>query len=134
MISYSKKQQLGETEKKSQVEKNIMHNLLLDVVYKKKKLFNICEVKISKDCLKVAKTSDFGTKLNMTYAHKHKRIWYKQKGNEDLLHDFNHTVRCCLQCHMIIEHNKKLTELVFSKLRKDSHDQKADSTNQSEKV
>lgn len=51
----------------------------------------------------------------LTWAHRHKRSWYK--GDPDLLADLNQVVVACQPCHDKIEHDKELTEKVFSKLR-----------------
>lgn len=116
MIGYSKESQVG-PKKKTQTEKNIDANKKLDATYKKKGLFDICEVRVADDCLKVAKVSSVGTELKMTYAHRHKRDWYKQGSRYPLLHSYLETLRCCIPCHMIIENNRKLTNQLFIKLR-----------------
>ena len=48
-------------------------------------------------------------------AHRNKRAWYK--GDIELLSDYNQWVSACTPCHDKIEHDKKLTEKVFLKLR-----------------
>lgn len=116
MIGYSKLDQVGKP-KKTQATKNADANKKLDQIYKKKNLYDICEVRLAKDCLKVAKTSSVGTELKMTYAHRHKRQWYKVGSRYPLLYSFNETVRACIPCHMMIEHDRKLTNKVFIKLR-----------------
>lgn len=119
-IGYSKTQQIGKSsKKKKQREKNIDINKALDKIYKKKKLFKICEARYSKNCLKHAKVSRVGTKLDMTYAHKHKRKWYKVKGanREHLAATYEETFRACLTCHFEFEHKPKVTEDLFKKLR-----------------
>lgn len=125
MIGYSKEQQLGRPVKPKKKKKklgkqtviNIEANKKLDLIYKEKKKYNICEVDIAKNCLKVAKTTSVGTKLEMTYAHRHKRDWYKEGNRQRLLSSYWQTVRCCIPCHMIIETNESLTNKVFKKLR-----------------
>lgn len=116
MIGYSKTQQVG-PKKKTQSEKNDSANQKLDDLYKKKNLYHLCEVRVSKDCLKEQKTSSVGTELKMSYAHRHKRQWYKSGGRYPLLYSFNETLRSCLPCHMIIENDRKLTNQLFIKLR-----------------
>lgn len=118
MIGYSKSDQLDTAiKKKTQKEKNKRANEKLDKIYKELGLYDICEVRIHKNCLKVVKTSNTGIELKMTYAHKEKRIWYKQRGNGHLLGSFEHTVRACIQCHMEMEKNKELTLEIFKRLR-----------------
>lgn len=65
-----------------------------------------CEIRLV-DCM-----GGFG----MSFAHKHKRIWYYDKPG--LLGSFNETVLACAFCHDKIEGDKQLTEEVFNKLRK----------------
>lgn len=48
-------------------------------------------------------------------AHRHKRAWYK--GDAEKLADVKQWVCACVDCHDAIEHNAKLTEEVFIKLR-----------------
>lgn len=123
MIGYSKTLQVG-PKKKSQTEKNKDANKKLDDIYKEKGIFDICEVKVAPDCLKVARVSSVGTELKMTYAHRHKRDWYKVSGRGSLLHSYSETLRCCLPCHMIIEQDRKLTNKLFTKLRAGNKDGK----------
>lgn len=54
--------------------------------------------------------------MGLTNAHRHKRIWYKDKP-EHLLWSFNQVARICLPGHMMIEHDKEKTADVFYKLR-----------------
>jgi hypothetical protein len=51
----------------------------------------------------------------LTYAHRHKRIWYYPK--PELLWDFKQSVLACMNCHQIIEKDRKLTAELFMKLR-----------------
>lgn len=114
MIGYSKTAQLGASlKKKSQTQKNKDANSKLDEMYKKKGI-DYCELNLSENCLKKEKYS-YGEKLKLSYAHRHKRIWYKDKPG--LLHSFHETVRACLHCHDMIEHDAKLTNKVFTQLR-----------------
>lgn len=53
----------------------------------------------------------------LTFAHDHKRDWFKKKENIEKLASFNHTVLACMSCHDIIEDNKEKTDQVFKKLR-----------------
>jgi len=118
MLGYSKQQQIGKAlTKKSQTDKNKSANEKLDEIYKAKGLFDVCEVQVEKNCVKKTKTSSVGTKLVMTYAHRHKRVWYKPKEKRHLLCAFNETLRCCLSCHMKIESDRKLTNKLFIELR-----------------
>lgn len=118
VLGYSKQQQLGKAlKKKSQTDRNKSANEKLDEIYKSKGLFDVCEVQVAENCIKKTKVSSVGTKLSMTYAHRHKRIWYKPKEKRHLLYAFNETLRCCLNCHMKIEHDRKLTFSKFTELR-----------------
>jgi len=118
MISYTKESQLKTAkQKKLQAKINSEANKKLDKIYKKLGLRDICEVNMSPTCLKVAKTSSVGTRLEMTYAHKNKRIWYKSQGNQKYLSSFEHTVRACLHCHIEMEKNRAKTLEVFKRLR-----------------
>lgn len=116
MIGYSKDQQIGKTKPK-QKEINISANEKLDIIYKEKGLFDTCEINIDSGCLKNSKTSTVGTKLKLTYAHRHKRIWYKQPDRIHLLYAFTETIRCCLPCHIKTEYDRKITNNLFNKLR-----------------
>lgn len=50
-------------------------------------------------------------------AHRHKRDWYKTRGKEKLLYAHEQYIVACQSCHNLMEHDKKLTERVFSYLR-----------------
>lgn len=115
MIGYSKQSQTGKVKKK-QVQKNIEANKKLDKIYKAKKKYYICELRIAKDCLR-KEIRSFGQILRMTYAHRHKRDWYKVAGRMFLLYAYSQTIRCCIPCHMLIEKDKSLTEGLFKKHR-----------------
>lgn len=52
----------------------------------------------------------------LSFAHRHKRLWYKTYGLEKLS-DFNQTILCCISCHNILETDKYLTENTFNLLR-----------------
>lgn len=104
MIGYSKEQQIGSSKKKKQKDINADANKILKKIYKSKGI-TACELKL-KDC--------WGSKWS-SFAHKHKRIWYKNKPK--LLSDFNQTILACVPCHQKIEHDKKLTNKMFKKLR-----------------
>jgi hypothetical protein len=115
MIGYSKSSQIGK-EKKSQTEKNIDANAELDILYKKLGTFDVCEAQVHDNCLVVSKKS-YNQKLGMTYCHRFKRSYYKSKNKQHLLASYQHTIRGCLNCHILLESNPKLTEQVFAKLR-----------------
>lgn len=66
-----------------------------------------CEVKLD-GC-----TPDYA----LTFAHRHKRVWYHSKMH--LLSEYTQVVCACMSCHMKIEKDKNLTELIFQKLRGD---------------
>lgn len=118
MIGYQKSTQLSRVEpKKSQLEINIQSNKDLDVIYKLMGLYGKCEVMVAKNCLRKEKVSSVNTLLKMTYAHKYKRIYYKNKKNRQKLSSLNHTLSACIPCHQVLEYDKKLTEEMFKKLR-----------------
>lgn len=80
------------------------------VVEKLKKIYEekgitTCELRLS-DCWE-----DNG----LSFAHRHKRIWYK--GQEHKLSEFNQTILCCLQCHQKIEYKRSFSEMKFNELR-----------------
>ena len=111
MIGYSKLAQMGPSKVK-QVQKNHNANTKLDNIYKKKGKYDKCELRIAKNCLP-REIESFGVRLKMTYAHRHKRDWYKQGNNDHLLYSYNQTIRCCIPCHMVIEADSNLTEKLF---------------------
>jgi hypothetical protein len=51
----------------------------------------------------------------LTFAHRHKRIWYKRQ--QERLADFDQTILACIYCHMEIEYDGELTKQLFVKLR-----------------
>jgi len=57
-----------------------------------------------------------GSNFHLTFAHRHKRDWYKGK-QEDLLYSFDQVLLLCLKCHMAIEYDKQKTADVFERLR-----------------
>ena len=114
MIGYSKTAQIGNTKPK-QVQKNKTANQLLDDLYAKKGI-DYCEAELTDQCLKKERFSN-GEKLKLTYAHRHKRIWYKEENRGKLLYSFHETIKACLPCHMKMETDRKLTDRVFIKLR-----------------
>ena len=64
-----------------------------------------CEIRLP-ECMR-----DFA----LSFAHKHKRIWYK--ANLELLSSMKETLLACASCHAKIENDKELTEELFKKLR-----------------
>lgn len=52
----------------------------------------------------------------LSFAHKHKRDWYKGK-DEALLYSFDQVLLLCIPCHDSIEYNRQKTDEVFSQLR-----------------
>lgn len=118
MTAYSKASQTSRTTiKKSQTEKNREANQRLDKLYAEKGI-DYCELQLSKNCLKREKYSN-GELLKLTYAHKHKRIWYRPANKQHLLWSYKQTIKCCISCHQMIEHNDKLTRIMFKRLRND---------------
>lgn len=51
----------------------------------------------------------------LQFVHRHKRAWYK--GDVERLSDVRQVVIGCQVCHDRIEHDSKLTEEVFTRLR-----------------
>jgi hypothetical protein len=49
----------------------------------------------------------------LSFAHAHKRDWYKTRGNEELLGDFNQVLLACIPCHDNIENDKEETKRLF---------------------
>lgn len=116
MVGYSKSDQLG-AKKESQTTKNISANKKLEIIYRDKGKLGMCEVQIAQNCLKESKMS-YGVLLDMTYAHKHKRDWYKvNPERRELLASYDETVRCCLNCHQLLEASEPLTKRTFKRLR-----------------
>jgi hypothetical protein len=52
----------------------------------------------------------------LSYAHRHKRLYYYDKPDE-LLWDYKEVILACLKCHNKMEKSKELTEQVFNRLR-----------------
>lgn len=52
-----------------------------------------------------------GSTFVLTFAHRHKRIWYRSK--PELLSDFNQVLLLCIHCHTSIEYHKDLSDAVF---------------------
>lgn len=112
MIGYSKLDQVG-PKKKSQTQKNADANKELDRIYAQK-FIDYCEAQVSPNCLKREVVS-YGEKLKLTYAHRHKRIWYRSRPH--LLYSFNQTIKACLHCHDVLEYDRTLSAAVFARLR-----------------
>lgn len=53
----------------------------------------------------------------LSFAHLHKRDWYKTRGNEELLGSFDQVLLACIPCHNKLEDDKELTKKYFDKLR-----------------
>ena len=53
----------------------------------------------------------------LSFAHRHKRIWYDMRENKGKLGDFNQVILACQPCHDRIERDKKLSDWVFNNLR-----------------
>lgn len=69
-----------------------------------------CELAFPKICMR----NNF-----LSFAHRHKRIWYDMRINKDknLLGSFNQVILACIACHDIIERNKELSDMMFEELR-----------------
>lgn len=66
---------------------------------------SLCEVRL-KDCWVTS----------VTFAHRHKRVWYYDKPDE-LLWDLKQVILACPECHRKLEYDKELTEETFKRLR-----------------
>jgi len=53
----------------------------------------------------------------LTFAHKHKRDWYKKEDRQKLLYDFNEVLLLCVNCHEEIEVSREKTNKLFKQLR-----------------
>lgn len=53
----------------------------------------------------------------LSFAHRHKRIWYANDENRTKLGDFDQVLLACIPCHQVIEDSRELTEKYF-KLRR----------------
>lgn len=58
-----------------------------------------------------------GTDFALSFAHLHKRDWYKPKDKQHLLYAFEQVLLLCINCHEEIEVNKEKTEELFNQLR-----------------
>lgn len=86
---------------------NIRANQKLKAIYQEKGI-DRCEVRLP-GCMEV---------FALSFAHWHKRIWYKeQKNGSELLASYQETVLACPHCHARMESDKELTEEIFNRLR-----------------
>lgn len=85
-------------------KRNIAANQELKAMFARE-FVDSCEVRLA-DCM-----GDFG----LSFAHRHKRIWYRKKPN--LLSDWHQVVLACAHCHQFMEADKELTKYVFDDLR-----------------
>jgi len=53
----------------------------------------------------------------LSFHHRHKRKWYKERGKEDLLGAFNQNILVCANCHEKLEDDRKATREIFLQLR-----------------
>lgn len=51
----------------------------------------------------------------LSFAHRHKRIWYKSQPEK--LYDWNEFLLLCLRCHHDIEYSRDKTDELFNRLR-----------------
>jgi len=89
---------------------NMEANRRIKVIAEQDEL-NYCEL----SRLGMKEFSDCLGKFTLASAHRHKRAFYK--GDPELLSDKSQWVKACSICHNRIEHDKKLTEIVFAMLR-----------------
>ena len=79
-----------------------------------KKLKELFTEKRIRDC-EIGLEGCCGNYLGLQFCHRKKRSWYYSR--PELLSDFKQVVLGCPVCHNRIEHNPKLTEEVFKRLR-----------------
>jgi len=84
---------------------NIAANKKLKELFTEKRIRD-CEIGLEGCC---------GNYLGLQFCHRKKRSWYYSR--PELLSDFKQVVLGCPVCHNRIEHNPKLTEEVFKRLR-----------------
>ena len=65
-----------------------------------------CEARLDKNCWVHA----------VTFAHRHKRVWYYDKPDE-MLWAKDQVILACPQCHDTMEKDKEVTESLFNRLR-----------------
>lgn len=53
----------------------------------------------------------------LSFAHRHKRIWYDMRENKGKLGNFNQVILACTPCHDRLEVDKELAERLFIGLR-----------------
>lgn len=53
----------------------------------------------------------------LSFAHRHKRIWYDMRENKGKLGKFNQVILACTPCHDRIEQDKEITRQLFNGLR-----------------
>lgn len=118
MIGYSKTDQVGKIKKKGKkkaiaspaVDKwNWIRQNVVKPMFRTKGIdyCEACEIDPDPRCKGFA----------LGFAHRHKRIYYKNKNNEDLLGDFKQVALLGQWCHQKIEHDREKTEKLFMKLR-----------------
>lgn len=86
--------------------------------YKKKKdSFNIKKVKKEFEQREIKTCELCGTDSWLSFAHRHKRPWYKGKDSK-LINSFNQILLLCVPvCHLALEKDSVLTEKTFLKIR-----------------
>lgn len=75
------------------------------------------ELKIKYQELGITRCEKCNTEMFLTFAHKHKREWYRKQERQHLLADMNETLLLCQKHHDEIEVSKEKTEKLFSELR-----------------
>ena len=86
---------------------------------KKKKRFDYDIKKVKKEFKEkgITRCEMCNTDQWLSFAHRHKRDWYKGK-DPKLINDFNQILLLCVpKCHAALEKDSKLTEQTFNKLR-----------------
>jgi 5-methylcytosine-specific restriction endonuclease McrA len=101
-MTYSKQQQLAKPKKLTRTQLNKKANRELEKLWIDKDI-TVCEVS---GC----------TNMNLTNAHRHKRVWYRGKPDH-LLWDYEQVARICSNCHQKLEKDKTATEALFNKIR-----------------
>lgn len=101
MIGYPK---IKSSKKNRVKEWNDIRNKVVKPLFEKKCITS-CEIRFS-GCL----GGNF-----LTFAHRHKRVWYYSCPN--FLGLFDQVILACQNCHQKIEHNREVTKSVFLALR-----------------
>ena len=86
-------------------------------IVNKKANAKLKEIYLDKDILYCeARLAKCAVTFALSWHHRHKRFWYRDKP-EELLHSFNQTILVCNYCHSRAEYEKEIHERLFKSLR-----------------